>query len=367
MYIRRLALTDFKNIADLSLEFSPKINCISGNNGEGKTNLLDAIHYLSMTRSYFSPTDRFTCRHGTGAAFLNASYRLEDGTEDRVSVKVVDGGQKTVRRNDKTYERFSDHVGRYPAVMVSPYDTSLINGSSDERRRFLNMILSQTDREYMKRLQLYNKILAQRNGLLKMDRVQDDLLEAMAMQLSVHASYISGKRAGFCSRLEATASEYYSVISSSREEISIGYESDLSDGNLDDILSSCVSRDKALRYTTAGVHRDDLKLSLSGYPIKSCGSQGQQKSFLISLKLAQYSVMREMCSGKSPVLLLDDVFDKLDMDRVASLLRMVAGDSFGQIFITDSNKVRMDGIVASITEEHADFVMKDGVCTRTGR
>ena len=365
MHIRKITLSNFKNIKELRLEFSPKINCISGNKGEGKTNLLDAVHYLSMLKSYFSPIDRYAFMHGTDETFMSAAYRLDDGTEDKVTLYMSLAGEKKAKRNDKAYQNISDHIGRYPVVMVSPYDTSLINGSSEERRRFMNMVLSQTDREYIRHLQIYNHVLLQRNKVLKTyGNMAGDLLDAFSEQLAAHAGYIYGKRAMLCSLLQAKVAEYYSVISSEKENAEIRYRSDLENGNLAEILSQNADRDLMLKYTSSGVHKDDLSLMLSGYPIQKFGSQGQQKTFLVALKMAQYSIMKDINSGISPMLLLDDVFDKLDMDRVSELLKMVAGSSFGQIFITDSNKVRMDKVISSITDEHYDFIMESGQCRR---
>lgn len=364
MYIRKIVLSNFKNIKELRLDFSPKINCISGNNGAGKTNLLDAVHYLSMTRSYFSVTDRYTFMHGTDDVSMNAFYKLDDGTEDRALISVGKSSGKVIKRNDKVCRKASEYIGRYPVVMVSPYDTNLINDASEERRRFMNLILSQVDAGYLRDMQNYNQLLQQRNRLLKGMQVPDDLLDTFSERLSHYAARIYEKRVSLCEDLRQVASEYYSVLSPESESIDLVYDSDLHDGNLEDILSANRERDRFLKYTLAGVHRDDITMLLSGYPIRKCGSQGQQKSFLIALKMAQYSIMKRLYGGISPILLLDDVFDKLDMDRVARLLKMVAGDSFGQIFITDSNKVRMENVVSSITDDHCSFVMEGGSCRR---
>lgn len=364
MYIRKIVLSNYKNIKELRLDFSSKINWISGNNGAGKTNLLDAVHYLSMTKSYFNVSDRFTFLHGTDETALNGVYRLDDGTEDRVSVFLKKGGEKQIKRNDKSYGKISEHIGRFPVVMVSPYDTSLINDASEERRRFLNMILSQVDHEYLQRIQKYNHILQQRNRLLKMPYQQDELLDTMGEQLSLHAGYIYEKRNMLCRRLQESASYYYSMISGGREETGISYRSDLENGPLYETLAKEREKDKVLKFTSCGIHRDEMVLSLSGYPIRKCGSQGQQKTFLVALKMAQYAIMKEMYSGISPILLLDDLFDKLDMERVGLLLKMVSGEKFGQIFISDSNKVRMDRILSSLEGDHSCFVMESGICRR---
>ena len=361
MYIKSIVVSNFKNLRNVKLDFSKNINCITGNNGTGKTNLLDAVYYLSMTKSYFSSSDRFTYTHGEDQTALHATYQLDDGTEDRVSIYLKKNGSKQVKRNDKVYSRLSEHLGRYPVVMVSPYDTSLINDAAEDRRRFIDMMLSQVDKEYLKRLQTYNHLLYQRNSFLKMPYPTDDLLDTISEQLAYNAVYIYEKRAELTLQLQETVREYYSLIATEREEVSMAYRSDLSKGNLVDLLAQSKERDKFLKYTSVGVHRDDISFLLSDFPIKGCGSQGQQKSFLIALKMAQYTIMKKMC-GVAPILLLDDLFDKLDMDRISHLLKIVAGDSFGQIFISDSNKVRTDRLVENVTDDHKRFIMENGEC-----
>lgn len=359
MYLKRISILNFKNINDAKIEFSPKLNCITGINGSGKSNLLDSIYYLSMSKSYFSNLDQYTISYGENLTAIHGDYSKEDGTEEKISLSLTSEGDKIIKRNGKNYHRLSDHIGLIPIVMVSPYDTCLINESGEERRRFLNAILSQTDREYLRRMQNYNQLLSQRNKLLKNSSFSQDLLSAFSEQLSHNAGYIYLARKEFVENLTPLVSKYYSMLSGGREEISIEYKSDLAQGNLSGLLEKCIERDRTYKYTTSGIHRDDLLFSMNGNPIRKIGSQGQQKSFLISLKLAQFSIFKDL-HNKVPVLLLDDVFDKLDMQRVEYLLKLVASDFFGQIFITDSNKVRINSILDTINGDTRSFEIDTG-------
>jgi DNA replication and repair protein RecF len=363
MYLKRISLTNFKNIPEAQIEFSSGLNCINGNNGQGKTNLLDAIYYLSMTKSYFDVLDRFTFRHGEQTASVQGTYLNADGTEETITVVLSKQAPKQVRRGKKQYSRFSDHIGLIPIVMSSPTDTALVNDASGERRRFVNMFLSQTDKEYLRNLQDYNQLLMQRNKLLKQENVPADLLDVFSARLSEYADYIYRRRSELCERLTPLVDKYHHLLSGDREKVSLQYVSDLQNGPLEDILHKEAERERILKYTTAGVHHDDILLQLDGYPLRKCGSQGQQKSFLIALKLAQFSIMRESYPFP-PILLLDDVFDKLDSERVSNLLSIVSGEDFGQIFITDSNKVRLGNIVKELSAECAMFDVADGIYTR---
>lgn len=361
--LEKIVISDFRNIELQELEFSPNINCISGNNGEGKTNLLDAIYYLSMTKSAFTTSDRFTFRHGTDEFSLLGSYKMQNGLCSRFALKMNSKGEKKVRRDDKPYVRVSEHIGVLPIVMVSPADISMVSESGDERRRFVNAVLSQMDAEYMSALQQYNRLLLQRNKMLKELNPDRALLEVIDMRMGALAQPIHEKRRKFVEDLKPVVAEYYKALSGGAELVDIEYESDLFKGSLEDLLSSSFEKDKVLKYTTCGIQRDDFAFRMNGFPIRRYGSQGQQKSFLVSLKFAQYEIMKKSY-GFAPILLLDDVFDKLDMGRISNLLQMVSGEDFGQIFITDSNKVRMSGIVDAITQDRAYFETKEGVFTR---
>lgn len=361
--LEKIVISDFRNIRLQELEFSPNINCISGNNGEGKTNLLDAIHYLSMTKSAFATSDRFSFRHGAEEFSIAGSYKMENGLGSRFALKMTLKGEKKVRRDDKPYSKVSDHVGVLPIVMVSPSDISLVSESGDERRRFVNAVLSQMDREYMTSLQQYNRLLLQRNRLLKEQEVDRQLLEVIDMRMSALAEPVYQARKKFVEELRPVVADYYKSVSGGTEQIDIEYESEMDKAGLEVLLKASFDKDKVMKFTTVGVQRDDFIFKMNGHPIRRCGSQGQQKSFLVSLKFAQYEIMKRNY-GFAPILLLDDVFDKLDMNRISNLLQMVSGKDFGQIFITDSNKVRMAGIVDGLTQDRAYYETTEGTFTR---
>ena len=360
--LQKIVIQDFRNIALQELSFSPNINCISGGNGEGKTNLLDAIWYLSMTKSAFSPSDRFNFRYGTTAFGLSGTYLMPGGTSSRFSIQVSEGGEKRIRRDDKPYTRISEHIGVLPIVMVSPADIAMVSESGEERRKFVNAVLSQMHQPYLADMQQYNRYLLQRNKLLKAGVCDEDLLSTFDERLTALAEPIFARRAAFCDSLVPIVQQYYAEISGGREQVGIEYRSDLQKGDLRGLLRERRDRDQVFKFTTAGIQRDDFLFTMNGHPIRRCGSQGQQKSFLVALKFAQYEVMKSAC-GFPPILLLDDLFDKLDMSRVANLLRMVVGKEFGQIFLSDSNKVRTESIVDKLTADRSYFETAGGVFT----
>lgn len=362
--LEKIVVQDFRNIVLQELEFSPNVNCISGNNGEGKTNLMDAIYYLSMTKSAFSTSERYNFRYGQKAFSIGGTYSMPNGLRSRFTVNVTEQGEKKMRRDDKQYTKISDHIGEIPIVLVSPADISLVSDSGDERRRFVNSVLSQMDREYLVAAQNYNRLLMQRNKILKdVESFDPSLFEAVDLHMSRNAQKIFESRKEFTRRLSPLVQSYYERVSGGHEAVSIEYRSDLHDCSLEEAFSRHRERDLALRHTSSGVHRDDFVFLMDGYPIRKCGSQGQQKSFLVSLKFAQYELMKDNY-GYAPILLLDDLFDKLDMNRVSNLLKMVAGSDFGQIFLSDSNKVRITGIVDSITSDRAYFETSGGEFTK---
>ncbi len=361
--LEKIVISDFRNIELQELEFSPNINCISGNNGEGKTNLLDAIYYLSMTKSAFASSDKFNFRYGTEEFSLSGTYRMEKGISSRFSLKMTSKGEKKMRRDDKPYSKVSEHVGALPIVMVSPADISMVSESGDERRKFVNAVLSQMDREYLSALQQYNRFLLQRNRMLKDMDVDRSLLEVIDMRMSALAEPVFQARKRFIEDLKPIVAEYYKTLSGGTEQVDIEYESELSKAGLDQLLAASFDKDRIMKYTTSGIQRDDFIFTMNGHPIRRHGSQGQQKSFLVSLKFAQYEIMKKNY-GFAPILLLDDVFDKLDMGRISNLLQMVASNDFGQIFITDSNKVRMAGIVDGLTQDRAYFETVAGTFSR---
>jgi len=371
MFLSRILITDFKNIASADLGFSDKLNCISGRNGSGKTNLLDAVYSLSMAKSYFNVQDAFSIRYGSQAYSVAGYYSMDDGTTNKIGMSVVSDGKsesKTLKKNDKAYKRLADHIGILPIVMVSPQDSSLINMAAEERRRFMNALLSQIDRLYLDRLQRYNKVLSQRNKVLKDFNVQDELLQVFDTQLAENAAYIFEARKKLAAMLDDNVQHHYSGLSGDNEKVRLTYQSEMNRYGMDEILRKNLDRDKIMGFTTGGIHRDDLLFDISSeegeyHLLRRTASQGQQKCFQIALKLAQFDIMKERSDGRNPILLLDDVFDKLDMARVENLLQMVSGNDFGQIFVTDSNKVRMDALVDKVGGRCSNFEVSDGKIT----
>lgn len=385
MYLRKLKVINFKNIREATLQFSPKINCILGNNGGGKTNLLDAIYYLSMTKSFFNIPENYAVTFGEQSMGLIGDYMLQEKSERiHLAIRLPDAAsacqpgaqasqparnEKQLWRNEKRIAKFSSHIGLLPIVMVSPQDAILVNGSGEERRRFLNFILSQTDPLYLSNIQNYNALLAQRNKLLKLcagtvarsaaTRGWDELIQTITLQMESPAAYVHAKRQELAESLSQYTAQYYKELSGNREAVTMRYQSDLNSSTPKEIFQRSQQQDLRFGYTTAGPHRDDMLFFIEGFPIKKVGSQGQQKSFLIALKLAQFQIIKQI-SGKLPILLLDDLFDKLDMTRVEYLLSLVAGETFGQIFITDSNKVRINQILARVDSTAKSFEVHGG-------
>lgn len=369
--LEKIIIQNFRNISFAELSFSAGVNCVCGKNGQGKTNLLDAIHYLSLTRSAFSSSDSFCYRHGCDAFSIAGVCRMQDGLSSRFVVNV-DNGVKTVKRDDKVYPKVSAHIGLLPVVMVSPQDSTLVSESGDERRRFANCVLSQLSAEYLSATSRYNKLLAQRNRILKDYRPDTSLLEVLDAQMGECAAIIIPHRREFSDMLCKAVSAHYASLSGGSETISVSYRSGVpvsfkSDVCPDDdiaasfaaTLKSSLEKDLILKYTSTGVQRDDFLFEMDGYPIRKCGSQGQQKSFLVALKLAQYDIMKASY-GFPPVLLLDDVFDKLDEGRIANLLKIVNSTDYGQIFITDTNRDRMERIVGGIAQDVKFFNADNG-------
>ena len=286
--LEKIVISDFRNIGFQELVFSPNVNCISGNNGEGKTNLLDAVFYLSMTKSAFASSDRFNFRHGTEEFSIAGTYRMENGLQSRFALRMNSKGEKKVKRDDKPYTKVSDHIGVLPVVMVSPADVSMVSESGEERRRFANVVLSQMDKEYMTSLQQYNRLLLQRNKMLKDMNPDPQLMEVIDMRLAALSVPIYQARKCFADDLRPVVAEYYKNLSGGNESVDIVYESELDKAPLDVLLASSFEKDRILKHTTTGIHRDDFIFTMNGYPIRRFGSQGQQKSFLVSLKFAQY-------------------------------------------------------------------------------
>lgn len=361
MFLEKISIINFKNIEQSDLVFSNNINCLLGNNGTGKTNLLDAIYFLSIGKSALNLTDGQCVNHDNAFFMLEGNYLIGDQRRENIVCSFRRGGTgKVIKRNGKEYDRMSEHIGLLPIVMVSPSDTALINESADERRRFLNTFLSQIDRAYLSALVRYNHLLAERNKLLKNLDGFSDVLTIIDMQMVEQATVIFEKRKAFTERLSPIVSKYYRAISDDREDVQIDYRSDMLSSTLTELLAASAERDRIMGHTTVGVHRDDLLMSILGYPIRKYGSQGQQKCILIAMKLAQYDIVYQL-TGIRPILLLDDVFDKLDFLRVERLIEIVSGDHFGQIFITDSNKIRIENILNQITTQSKLFNVENGI------
>jgi len=363
MYLKSISLLNFKNYPEAELLFCSGVNCFTGKNGEGKTNLLDAIHYLSFCKSFFNPIDSQNILHQAPFFLIQGSFQQDEGL-DEVYCGLKRNQKKTVKRNKVEYNRLADHIGLYPLVMISPSDSDLINEGSESRRKFMDSVIAQFDRVYLEDLINYNKILSQRNALLKKfaesGRFVKDSLEVWDFQLVEFAKRINEKRRILVNDLNPLFQHYYRLISGGREEVNLQYHSDLNFEDFDLVLKAAITKDRALQYTTVGVHKDDLELSIAGYPIKKYGSQGQQKSYLIALKLAQFDQIKKV-KNTSPLLLLDDIHDKLDELRVKRLMDLVSGEHFGQVFITDTHPARIASIFAQKESiPYLEFRIEDG-------
>lgn len=357
MIINKLTLYNFKNHSEKKFEFSPQINCFVGNNGVGKTNILDALHYLSVGKSFLGNTDTNNIKKDKDFFTLDAEIQNEE-SEDTLKISQPREAKKVIKKNDKSYDRIADHIGYLPSVMISPYDSNLISDSGESRRKFLDSMISQTDSGYLYDLIQYQKTIQQRNALLKYfakNRVWDkDSLEIYDDPITKSGTKIFEKRREFVAKLNPIVQNFYQIISGGKESVSVIYESHLLNDSFESLLIESLERDRMLTYTSKGIHKDDLLFEMDSVLIKKIGSQGQQKSFLISLKLAQMSLVKELTS-KTPILLLDDIFDKLDDTRVAQLIKLVNQENFGQIFITDTHRERTENVVKKINEESIIF------------
>ena len=358
MRLKRLSLLNFKNLSQTDIALSEGINCFVGDNGAGKTNVLDAIYYLSMSKSAFTMTDGQSVRHGEEFFFTEGTYSTDGGGQEQVVCSFSRRTGKVLKRNGKEYDRVADHVGLFPVVIVSPRATDLITDAAEERRRYLNGFISQLDRVYLNSIMRCNAVLTERNRFLK-GSSDEAMLQIYDMQLAEHGTRVYEARQKMVERMQPMVAEYYRTLSDDREQVEIEYRSELQDMPMQDVLLRARERDIVNQFTTAGVHRDDLVFRIGGYPLRKYGSQGQQKSFLIALKLAQYRLLAE-ATGEKPILLLDDLFDKLDMGRVEQLLTIVSHDDFGQICITDCNKVRLESTLARAEKEYALFTVEGG-------
>lgn len=357
MYLQKLSLLNFKNFDSKSFEFQEKINCFVGQNGVGKTNVLDAIYYLSFAKSYFNPVAVQNIKHGESFFVAEGDYQINERSE-KIICSLKKGQKKVLKRNGKAYEKFSDHVGQIPLVIISPSDRDLVTEGSDTRRKFIDGVISQQDKEYLKDLIAYNKILSQRNALLKYfaaNRVFDAMnLEVYDDQLITYGSNLYTKRKEFLEQFIPIFNKKYQIISNDKEQVNLVYKSQLHISSLRDLLKNSLEKDKVLQYTTVGIHKDDLNFEIGEYPIKKFGSQGQQKSYLIALKLAQFEFIKQQ-SNVTPILLLDDIFDKLDESRVSHIIELVNNDEFGQIFITDTHSERTERAIKQSEKPYQIF------------
>ena len=357
MHLKTLNLINYKNFKNQTFEFNSKVNCFVGSNGVGKTNILDAIYHLSFGKSYFNPIASQNIKHGEDFFVVDGRYS-KDLKEEKIIVSLKKGGKKVIKRNSKSYNRFSDHIGLLPLVIISPVDRNLISEGSDLRRKFIDGVISQNDKIYLDQIITYNKVLFQRNSLLKQfylnSTFDHDTIEIYDEQLSKIGNLIFNKRKEFLELFSPIFFEKYSIISNNKEKVNLNYKSQLKNHRLQDLLISNIEKDKVLQYTSVGTHKDDIEFMIGNYPIKKFGSQGQQKSFLIALKLAQYDVLKAK-SGNSPILLLDDIFDKLDSKRVKQIIKLVNDSDFGQLFISDTDAKRTENVVKSAHENYEIF------------
>ena len=363
MFLQNLKLVNFKNYEEAEFSFSSKINCFIGNNGAGKTNILDAIYYLSFCKSYFNSIDSQNILHEAPFFAIHGTYQKNNNGGDLISCIQKRNHRKLFKLNDKEYDRFSDHIGLYPLVMISPYDRDLINEGSDVRRKYIDSVISQFDKIYLNDLINYNKALLQRNILLKKFAEQNyfdnNSLEIWDNQLIKLGEKIHARRKDFLIEFTPLFQHYFEFITKGKEKVRIRYDSQLNEQSFSNLLLSSIKKDRITRYTNTGIHKDDLEMNIENYPVKKFGSQGQQKSYVIAIKLAQFDYTRNI-KGFKPVLLLDDIFDKLDETRVKQIIQLVSDNSFGQAFISDTQKDRIENIFKQVKIDHKIFLIKEG-------
>jgi DNA replication and repair protein RecF len=357
MILQSLTLLNYKNFESKAFDFDPRINCFVGNNGIGKTNVLDAIYHLSFGKSYFNPITSQNIRHGTDFFVIEGLYE-KDEKDEKIVVSAKKGQKKMIKRNGKAYERFSEHIGFLPVVIISPADRDLIIEGSETRRKFMDGVISQGDAQYLRNLITYNKVLAQRNSLLKYFAANNthnqDTLDIYNEQMDALATPIHEKRKAFLEEFTPIFLKRYETISKQKEEVDLVYKSQLDEAGLKQLLEENINKDKITQYTNFGIHKDDLLFQIEGHPVKKFGSQGQQKSYLIALKLAQFDFLKRH-SGVQPILLLDDIFDKLDEQRVGQIIRLVDEENFGQLFISDTHPERTEAVVKEVHQSYKMF------------
>ena len=361
MYLEKLSIVNYKNIRQAQLELSPKINCLIGSNGVGKTNLLDAVYYLSFCHSSFTNVDSVVITHDQDFFVVEGDYQTDDGAREHVYAGMKRGRHKHFRRNDKEYKKLSQHIGLIPLIFVTPSDTTLVTGSGEERRRLMDVVISQYDSRYLDALSRYTKALQQRNALLRAEAEPDaQLMDLWEEEMAAAGEDLFHKREAFVSELVPVFQDIYRTISGEQEEVSLHYVSHGQRGPLLDVIRRDRARDRAVGYSLHGVHRDDLEMLIGGFPMRREASQGQTKTFALALKLAQCDVLRRTMSKTTPLLLLDDIFDKLDAKRVEQIVHLVAGNRFGQIFITDTNRDHLDQILSHGDVDYRLFDVDNG-------
>lgn len=360
MYLKKINLFNYKNFSEASFEFDTKINCFVGKNGIGKTNVLDAIYHLSYGKSYFNPLALQNIKHGEEFFVIDAEFEKKERTE-QIVCSLKKGQKKILKRNGKQYEKFSDHIGFIPLVIISPADRDLIVEGSETRRKFIDSVISQSDINYLQHLIKYQKVLNQRNALLKyfaLNHVfENDTLSIYNEQLHELGQSIFEKRKQFLEDFIPIFNSHHHTITGSEETVQLVYDSQLFEDDLLTLLQKNINKDRVLHYTSVGIHKDDLSFEIDNFPIKKFGSQGQQKSFLIALKLAQFEFIKKQ-SGEKPILLFDDIFDKLDETRVEKIIKMVNDDTFGQLFISDTHPERTENIVKLTHQSYKIFNLK---------
>lgn len=357
MHLKKISLFNYKNFSETNFEFVDKINCFVGKNGIGKTNVLDAIYHLSNGKSYFNPQAVQNIKHGEEFFVIDGEFDINERNE-LITCSLKKGQKKVLKRNGKIYDKFSEHIGFIPLVIISPADRDLIVEGSETRRKFMDSVISQLDSNYLSQLIQYQKIISQRNALLKYFALnyvfETDTLSIYNEQLDAIATTIFEKRKEFINQFIPIFNTHHQAITGTEETVQLVYQSHLFDNDLAALLEESISKDRVLQYTSVGIHKDDLSFEIDEYPIKKFGSQGQQKSFLIALKLAQFEFIKNK-SGLKPILLFDDIFDKLDENRVAKIIEMVNNDSFGQLFISDTHPERTENIVKSSHQTYKIF------------
>lgn len=369
MYLKQLIISNFKNYGETSLECSSKLNCFTGPNGAGKTNILDAVYYLSYCKSGFNATDQQNIRHENDFFAIHGIFNTGENPDDKVSCVLKRGSKKQFSINKKEYQRLADHIGKFPLVMISPYDQDLINNGSEVRRKYFDSVIAQFDAVYLDNLIQYNRALAQRNTLLKrfadIGNFQEEALEIWNEQLVQYGVTLNEKRRVFAGEFIPVLQKFYTHVSGGNEEVSVEYISQLNDSAPELLLQESVMKDRVLKYTTTGIHKDDYAFRMNGHAVKKYGSQGQQKSFYIAAKLAQFEYTQAK-KGFKPILLLDDIFDKLDDTRVSAIVKLVADNMFGQVFITDTQSERIERLVSESNAEYLHYVVDNASVKKNG-